>query len=127
MTAHRLLVLLVACQVPAAPAAPTAAAPGPAASVEPTPELGDGCRTDIPDCEAACALRETHRTGHLDWFDRRCAAVVLGKNPDTAVGSLPPPPREPSPTPTSTATSTCEPPYVLDANGRKKWKPECVF
>ena len=117
MKASSLLTFLLACQLPAPS---TATAPGPTASVEPTPELGDACRTDIPDCEAACALRETHRTGHLDWFDRRCAAVVLGKNADTAVGSVPPPPVEPAP------TSTCAPPYTLDANGRKKWKPECV-
>ena len=49
-----------------------------------------GCREDIPDCVAACALRETSRTSYLDWFDRRCAAVMLGKNPDHVVGTTAP-------------------------------------
>jgi hypothetical protein len=72
---------------------------------------------DIPDCAAACALRETNRTEHLDWFDRRCAAVVLGKNPDKAVGSVPS---------ESARTVICDPPFTLDADGRKQWKPECL-
>ncbi len=42
----------------------------------------DACRDDIPDCAAACALRETSRRDFLDFYDRRCAAVILGKNPD---------------------------------------------
>ena len=50
----------------------------------------DACQREIPDCAAACALRETGRTDHLEWFDRRCAAVVLGKNPDKAVGYVAP-------------------------------------
>jgi hypothetical protein len=42
----------------------------------------DACRDDIPDCAAACALRETHRDDFIDFYERRCAAVILGKNPD---------------------------------------------
>ena len=103
------LIFFVACQPVTAP---TASAP--AASVEAAPR-GDACQSDIPDCEAACALREVHRTDHLDWFDRRCAAVVLGKNPDKAV---PPEPVDASPV-------TCDPPYTLDAQGRKTWKRHC--
>ena len=44
-----------------------------------------------------------------------CAAVVLGKNPDKAV---PPEPADASPV-------TCDPPYTLDAQGRKTWKRNC--
>jgi len=46
------------------------------------PARGEACRDDIPDCVAACALRETRRTEYVDFYERRCAAVVLGKNPD---------------------------------------------
>ena len=117
------VMLLLACEPVAT--APTARAP--AATVEATPARGDACQSDIPDCEAACALREVHRTEHLDWFDRRCAAVVLGKNPDKAVGYVPPVPVEvvPTPRPSASAAVDCEPPYTLDATGRKKWKREC--
>ncbi len=50
----------------------------------PTPVTahGEACRDDIPDCVAVCALRETHRTEFIDFYERRCAAVILGKNPD---------------------------------------------
>lgn len=74
------LCILVAC-TPEGSAGPTVT---PATSVSAT-HAADGCHVDIPDCAAACALRETGRTDHLDWFDRRCAAVVLGKNPDKVV------------------------------------------
>jgi hypothetical protein len=47
-----------------------------------TAPRADSCRDDIPDCVAVCALRETHRTDYIDFYERRCAAVVLGKNPD---------------------------------------------
>lgn len=106
-----MLVLLLACEpVAVAPVQPTPV------SSETQPERGDACQRDIPDCEAACALREVHRTAHLDWFDRRCAAVVLGKNPDridAASTARPTPP------------ASCDPPYMIDAEGHKKWKPEC--
>jgi hypothetical protein len=109
------LVLVVACDKP----------PAPVASVQPVVERGDSCQHDIPDCEAACALREVHRTEHLDWFDRRCAAVVLGKNPDKAVGYEPP---EAAPIDASSATAapSCDPPYVLEPDGRKTWKRQCL-
>jgi hypothetical protein len=42
----------------------------------------EACREDVPDCVAACALRETHRAAYVDFYERRCAAVILGKNPD---------------------------------------------
>ena len=68
-------IALAACQPP--PAQPAVVAPpsSPAASA-------DACRDDIPDCAAACALRETHRNDYIDFYERRCAAVILGKNPD---------------------------------------------
>jgi hypothetical protein len=69
------LVLLLACEPPKAQQ-PTIAAP---AAVE---HHADACRDDIPDCAAACALRETGRAEFTDFYDRRCAAVILGKNPD---------------------------------------------
>jgi hypothetical protein len=115
-------IILVACQPVAT--APSTPARAPVATVEETPARGDACQSDIPDCEAACALREVRRTAHLDWFDRRCAAVVLGKNPDKAVGYVPPTPVEVVPTPRP-STVDCEPPYTLDTTGRKKWKREC--
>ncbi len=73
---------LFACACAAAPPPPA-----PAAREEPRPS---GCREDIPDCAAACALRETSRADYLDWFDRRCAAVILGRNPDGVDGGAPP-------------------------------------
>jgi hypothetical protein len=92
-----ILCLLVAC-TPEGSAAPTTVP-----TVAPTAtHATEGCHADIPDCAAACALRETGRTEHLDWFDRRCAAVVLGKNPDKAVG-LPPGLATAAPTGTATA------------------------
>ena len=79
--------------------APVVSAPTPVvAAAEPTVRADD-CHRDIPDCAAACALRETGHTEHVDWFDRRCAAVVLGRNPDKAVGYSPPsaPPEDTAP------------------------------
>jgi serine/threonine protein kinase len=29
--------------------------------------------------------------------------------------------------PTTVAKTSCNPPYVLDASGKKKWKPECLY
>ena len=60
-----------------------------ASSVAPVPttQHADACRDDIPDCAAACALRETSRREFIDFYDRRCATVILGKNPD----KVPPP------------------------------------
>jgi hypothetical protein len=112
------LVIVVACD---APAAPVAVAPVVTAQAAPR---GDTCQHDIPDCEAACALREVHRLDHIDWFDRRCAAVVLGKNPDKAVGYVAPAPADldasVAPEPLS-----CDPPYALGPDGHKMWKREC--
>jgi|GEM_PF-5873781 len=85
-----LFVLVVGCV-----SAPAASAPVPIVAAPVRAEREDDCHRDIPDCAAACALRETGHTEHVDWFDRRCAAVVLGRNPDKAVGySLPPVPPE---------------------------------
>ncbi len=111
-------VLFVACD---APAAPVAVAPAMTAQTSPR---GDACLHDIPDCEAACALREVHRLDHIDWFDRRCAAVVLGKNPDKAVGYVAP---EPVDVDASIApeSPSCDPPYALGPDGHKMWKREC--
>lgn len=90
------LLALVACEHPA----PEAAAPPPS---PPPVVTADACHREIPDCAAACALRETGRLEHIDWFDRRCAAVVLGKNPDKAVG---PPDAVVAVAPTSTGVTT---------------------
>jgi len=78
---------LFACESP--PTAPTVVPP-PVATTAASAEHEDDCRRDIPDCSAACALRATHHLEFIDWYDRRCAAVVLGKNPDKAAGSEPP-------------------------------------
>jgi hypothetical protein len=80
MTRSLWLCLLVAC-TPEGSAAPTVMPVTAPSATHAT----DACHADIPDCAAACALRETGRSDHLDWFDRRCAAVVLGRNPDKAV------------------------------------------
>jgi hypothetical protein len=48
----------------------------------PAPQHADSCHDDIPDCAAACGLRETGRREFIDFYERRCAAVILGKNPD---------------------------------------------
>jgi hypothetical protein len=71
-----LLVALSACLPPAAHEETT-----PSATPQ-TTARADSCRDDIPDCAAACALRETGRRDYLDFYDRRCAAVILGKNPE---------------------------------------------
>ena len=65
----------LACEPPAAKPVAIVDTSGP-------PARGEACRDDVPDCVAACALRETHRTEFVDFYERRCAAVVLGKNPD---------------------------------------------
>jgi len=113
------LVLVAACDAP-----PAQVAVAPTTSATATAARGDTCQHDIPDCEAACALREVRRLDHIDWFDRRCAAVVLGKNPDKAVGYVPPEPVELdaslAPPPPS-----CDPPYSLGSDGHKVWKREC--
>jgi hypothetical protein len=41
-----------------------------------------GCREDIPECSAACALRETSRPRFTEWYDQKCAAALLGKSPE---------------------------------------------
>ncbi|HEY1954142.1 MAG TPA: hypothetical protein VGH28_00970 [Polyangiaceae bacterium] len=73
-------VWLLACACVASPPPPPPPPP-PLAHAGTRPS---DCREDIPDCVAACALRETSRTVYLEWFDRRCATVVLGRNPDRA-------------------------------------------
>lgn len=77
----------LACEPSVVPATPPAV-------VVPTPPeaVGDDCRRDIPDCSAACALRSTGHLEFIDWYDRRCAAVILGKNPDKVAGVAPPDP-----------------------------------
>lgn len=123
------LLLSLACVPPVAPAAPS-----PAPSVEAAPAAhGDACQKDIPDCEAACAMREANRTQNLEWFDRRCAAVVLGKNPDKAVGYEAPVASAPasappafSSAPVSSVKPSCDPPFTLGADGVKRWKRDCV-
>jgi hypothetical protein len=65
---------LLACEPPKAPPVENATLSA--------PSHPDACRDDIPDCAAACALRETSRRDFIDFYDRRCAAVILGKNPD---------------------------------------------
>ncbi len=67
------VIALVACEPPQTQS--VTAAPETAAR-------GEACRDDIPDCVAVCALRETHRNDFVDFYERRCAAVILGKNPD---------------------------------------------
>ena len=79
-------VALLGCASCAPPRAANPPVSPAAVAVETPVERGSSCQRDIPDCAAACALRETDRREHLTWFDRRCAAVVLGKNPDKAVG-----------------------------------------
>jgi len=116
------VVALLACAGLRCGSAPTArAVPEPVASAEPPVERADGCRRDIPDCSAACALRETKHLEFIDWYDRRCAAVILGKNPDTAAGTEPAPRRE-----APERSDDCNPPYSFNAEGIKIWKRECL-
>jgi|SRR6185437_16908129 len=68
-------ILIVACE-------PQQTQPAVVAAPSDTQPRADACRDDIPDCAAACALRETHRSDYVDFYERRCAAVILGKNPD---------------------------------------------
>ena len=84
-----MLVLGVFACEPVAPVqpAPVASASVAVSSAEPA---SDDCRRDIPDCSAACALRATNHLEFIDWYDRRCAAVILGKNPDKTAGVAPP-------------------------------------
>lgn len=116
--AHRsIAVTLVACvAVRCEPPPPAPAVPRPAPSAELPVERADDCRRDIPDCTAACALRETKHLEFIDWFDRRCAAVILGKNPDKTAGTEPP----------VTQPASCDPPFSLDAQGIKTWKRDCL-
>ena len=115
-------VLVVACDAP-----PAHVASAPVASAAAGAERPDTCQHDIPDCEAACALREVHRLDHIDWFDRRCAAVVLGKNPDKAVGYVPPAASSSDAGAQAAVdpTISCDPPYSLGPDGHKIWKREC--
>ena len=88
----RLLILtigLVACEpMSATQPAPVASATSATSASDDPP--ADDCRRDIPDCSAACALRATNHLEFIDWYDRRCAAVVLGKNPDKVAGVVAP-------------------------------------
>ena len=73
LTRWLFVAIAVGCQ-------PVAGSPPPVQ--EPITRRVDACRDDIADCVAACALRESQRLEYLDYYDRRCAAAVLGKNPD---------------------------------------------
>jgi hypothetical protein len=79
-----LLLGILACEPPKAPQ--ESASPGSVAAAH-----VDACRDDIPDCAAACALRETSRSEFLDFYDRRCASVILGHNPDKVALAVAPP------------------------------------
>ena len=81
-----LILILASCQPAAAPQ------PGTSPEAGASPTRSEGCREDIPDCSAICALRETGRTAYLDFFERRCAAVMQGKNPDKITTDLEPTP-----------------------------------
>jgi hypothetical protein len=70
-----LALLPLACEPPVAKPVAIVDTSGP-------PARAEACRDDVPDCVAACALRETRRMEFVDFYERRCAAVVLGKNPD---------------------------------------------
>jgi hypothetical protein len=69
------LLLAFACEPPAGKPVAIVDTSGP-------PARAESCRDDVPDCVAACALRETRRVEFVDYYERRCAAVILGKNPD---------------------------------------------
>jgi hypothetical protein len=79
---------------------------------------GEACRDDVPDCVAACALRETRRLEFVDFYERRCAAVILGKNPDRV--DLMPTPYADAGAPTTATTSTEFPP---DSRGSLSLQP----
>jgi hypothetical protein len=124
MTSYRagahgsIAVTLVACvALRCEPPPPTPTVPRAAESVDPALERADDCRRDIPDCSAACALRETKHLEFIDWFDRRCAAVMLGKNPDKTAGAEPP---------VTPRGKDCDPAFSLDAQGIKTWKRDCL-
>ncbi len=105
-----LAVGLLCCQPPAAPQ-PAQPEAGAAAAVH------NECRDDIPDCVAVCALRETGRTTYIDFYERRCAAVILGKNPDRVVsGDLQPTPYDGG-TPEPEATTSFALPTSVPATG----------
>ena len=98
MRASLILLGLLACEPPKAVQQPDPMSGAASASWDLAhgPPHADACRDDIPDCVAACALRETRRNDYLDFYDRRCAAAVLGKNPD----------KVPAPPPVETASTT---------------------
>ncbi|CAN5274815.1 hypothetical protein BH09MYX1_BH09MYX1_02570 [soil metagenome] len=110
------LLLLCACERPS----PLALAPAPVAAPVAT---ADSCRREIPDCAAACGLRETGRLEHIDWFDRRCAAVILGKNPDKAIGTTDVVATNVTPQATSTSTATAPPTGTAITSTRPEVKP----
>ena len=70
---------------------PLPVAPAPVTAVASAPAPEDTCQRSSPDCAAACALRAMGQLEYVDWFDRRCAAVRLGKNADKTLGTEPPP------------------------------------
>jgi len=107
-----------------APEPVQSAAPA-ASTVVAAPERTDPCRKDIPDCQAACALRESNRLENIDWFDMRCAAVVLGKNPDKVVGVADAAGASDAPVAPAVALD-CDPPFSIRADGIKSWKRECI-
>ncbi|HEY1955858.1 MAG TPA: hypothetical protein VGH28_09595 [Polyangiaceae bacterium] len=97
--------------------------PQPAAVAAP-PDLhaqGDACRDDIPDCAAACALRETRRSDYVDFYERRCAAVILGKNPDKIE------PLEPTPYPNASATAAASAEFPPQTRASLSLQPPPAF
>jgi len=103
------VIVLAACEPP--PTQTITAAPDPSAP------RAEACRDDIPDCVAACALRETRRTEFIDFYERRCAAVILGKNPEKVVEQL-------QPTPYATASpSASGEPFPPESRGSFSLQP----
>jgi len=98
-----------------------------AAPVDGASARADSCRDDIPDCAAACALRETHRTDFIDFYDRRCAAVVLGKNPDKVEMLQPTPYANAAPAASGSATASSEFPPESRAPLRLQAPPSAPF
>jgi hypothetical protein len=84
------------------------------------PAKGETCRDDIPDCVAACSLRETHRMEFVDFYERRCAAVILGKNPDK-IDLMPTPYASASDAGGAPATTTSE--FPPDTRGSLSLQP----
>ena len=61
-----------------------------AVEAQPAPR-GDACQRDIPDCSAACSLRETNHLEFIDWYDRRCARGDPRQKPGQDLAGVAPP------------------------------------